>query len=243
MMSDQPGSRPNQVVRIVADVYPPYQFEANGSVKGADYEIVTGSLTRAGIQTTTQLLPWETCLDMMRRQEADAIFQITRTPERERDFLFSKTFRTEKTLFFKRADTVLAPGATKEINSLLATHTLGVLSGFSYGAIVDDAPAARIEVARHDELLNGLVERRFELALIDQSVAAYLVARIGVGDIEPVPRLKIERDLHFAARTSLPWLVEAFERGLGDLSRSGDYDAILRRYGISAASRREAPDD
>jgi polar amino acid transport system substrate-binding protein len=104
-MSEEPTSSLNQVVRLVADPYPPYQFEERGLVKGSDYEIVTRALALSGVRTIIKLLPWDACLDAMRCGEAGAIFQITPTPEREHEFLFSKPFRTARTLFFKRADT------------------------------------------------------------------------------------------------------------------------------------------
>ena len=82
------------IVRLVADPYPPYQYEEGGTTKGLDYELIATAFTAGGMEATIQLLLWEDCMAAMAAQDADAIFQITRTPHREEKYVFSAPFRT-----------------------------------------------------------------------------------------------------------------------------------------------------
>lgn len=228
---EQQSATTVEVVRLVADLYPPYQFARDGGITGADYEIVVRSFAARGVETTIRLLPWEQCLRAIGCGDADAIFQIVRSPERECDLVFSTRFRTAKTLVFKRADLVVKPG--QELPDLLAAHTVGVVRGFSYGLDVLDRSSGTIEVEKQQELLEGLSKRRFELALLDQGVAAYLIKELRVTGIEPIVGVQISRGLYVAARRGLAAVAKAFDDGFATLAASGDYDLILRSYGLS----------
>ena len=222
-------------VRLVADPYPPYQYEEDGTTKGMDFELIATAFAASGMEATIQLLPWEACLAAMAAQEADAIFQITRTPQREEQYTFLAPFRTARTLLFKQGSTPLELASLTDLVQLTKTHPIGTVKGFSYNALVDAlVPEAKIETDSQEELFQELADGRFDIALADSGVAAFLLEKMGFDGIEPVEGIEIGRELHLAAQKDLPGVVEAFDAGLRELRRDGRYAQIVDRYTLSS---------
>lgn len=217
-------------VRMVADPYPPYQYEEGGRVRGIDQEIITEAFRFHGIATETRLLPWKECLEWMESGRADGIFQILPNPQRERLFLFSDRLRTEKTVLFQPAGGDRDP---------FRGQRLGVLAGYSYGPEVDGLPELqKAEYGSQEALLQALAAGEVGLILMDAGLAAYRMKTRGVREIEPVPGYEITRPLHAAFSRDRPGIVRLFNSGLEAVRRQGVYERILSSYGLRASSDR-----
>jgi polar amino acid transport system substrate-binding protein len=239
-----PKTQDPWIVRLVADPYPPYQFELAGRVVGCDYELVVGAFESAGLLTTVRLLPWHACLAEIGHGRADGIFQIVRTPERDGQLRFSRPFRIARTLVYQRRGTFDRFASLADLESAAAAHPVGVLRGFSYDPLIDRLAArARIEVDTHEDLIRGLADASFDLALLDVGVATQLIGALGVDRIESVPGVEIARELCLAVRPPLQQVLEAFESGLDELRERGRDREILRKHGLEPEKTRsvEAP--
>ncbi|HLG57868.1 MAG TPA: transporter substrate-binding domain-containing protein [Vicinamibacterales bacterium] len=227
------------VARLVADPYPPYQFEVGGVVVGCDYELVSEALAEGGLPSTIRLLPWDVCISELRAGAADAVFQIARTPERELEFLFSAPLRTERTLIYGHPPALEGLANFQGLEEVTRTNPLGVLRGFSYNPFVDRLrPQARVEADSQEELVRRLAEGTLQLALLDSSVAQRLLDRADARGVELVPGIEITRRLHLAVRRTSPGVLEAFKAGFAVLRTSGREGEILQHYGFPAAAPR-----
>ncbi|HEX7300849.1 MAG TPA: transporter substrate-binding domain-containing protein [Solirubrobacteraceae bacterium] len=198
-------------VRVVADPYPPYQYAEDGEVRGHDHELVVAAFAAVGLRATTQLLAWPECLQSLRDGAADAIFQITPTPEREHWLVFSRPFRSARTLLYQRPGTISRPIRVDELPALATQMRVGVLEGFSYDPVIDGAPAA-LAAPSDGALLMALRDAVVDLAVVDEGVAEHLLD--GTGDAAPVPGFTVTRPLHLACRRADRAIVEAFDAGL-----------------------------
>jgi polar amino acid transport system substrate-binding protein len=150
-----------RTVRLVADPYPPYQFEEKGQVRGIDQDTIGEALRALGLRASTTLLTWNQCLQWMQDGKADGVYQMAPTPEREKLLLFS---------------------------TRLHGHTLGILAGYSYGAGIDALPTSlKMELASQEALARALAEGRVDAILMDQGVAGYLAKKLG---LEPMERIE-----------------------------------------------------
>jgi polar amino acid transport system substrate-binding protein len=225
-------------VRLVADPYPPYQFEENGRIRGVDNDIIKESFSVHDIEIETGLYGWDRCMEMMEAGNADGIFQITSTPERERQFLFSHQLRTACTLFFRRKRFPIELDSAVDLGSQLHNVKVGVLSGYSYGAAVDSiGDEQKVSAESGESLVFGLQRGEFALALMDQGVAACLMARLRIDTIEITPGFSIQRKLYVAFRKELFDLVRFFNSGLKTIREKGVYDDVFRRYGLQPISQ------
>jgi len=222
-----------ETVKLVADPYPPYQYKANNTVKGIDHDIITAAFEEYKIKTKTQLFPWEVCIEHMEMKKVDGIFQITITPEREKAFLFSKPFRTAKTVLFRNTKTPVRFNKDVEILCQLKRHKLGVLAGYSYDPRIDSLrEPVRTEVKSQEMLLENLLRGRFDLAIMDLGVAAYLMEKMDMDGIERVEGYEITRQLHVAFQKHLYELISLFNAGLDKVREKGLYNKIFKNYGL-----------
>ena len=220
-------------VRLVADPYPPYQYEEGGSVRGVDHDIIKEAFKVRGIRTETALYSWDGCIAQMEEEKADGIFQITRTPQRVRRFIFSHQLRTAATLFFKKKGLCIALDGSSEPVFFLQDHKIGVLSGYSYDPVIDDLSGEqKVEKRSSESLLYGLSAGEFDLALMDIGVATCLMRNLRIEGLDSVPGYEITRQLYVAFRKDLMELAVLFDSGLREIKENGVYDGIFRKYGL-----------
>ena len=222
-----------KIVKLVADPYPPYQYQENDTVKGIDHDIIVSTFKEHETDTEIQLFPWESCIELMENKKVDGIFQIAYTPEREKTFLFSRPFRTARTVFLRNASTLLEFEKNVEISLQLKTYRIGVLSGYSYDPAIDSLPeSARTEVKGQEMLLEGLLRGRFDLALMDSGVATYLIGKMNIGGIERVEGYEIKRQLHVAFQKDRYDLANLFNVGFEKIKEKGIYNEVFKDYGV-----------
>lgn len=223
----------NMLVQLVADPYPPYQFSEGGMIRGVDHDVVAAAFAEHGLRSETRLLSWDECLRRVVEGEADGIFQIQRSPERDKTYLFSQSIRTARTVFFKRAGFRFAFGPGQDPVETLAGLRLGVVAGYGYGDPVDAVPdEAKIAVESQEELLAGLVDDRFDLIAGDLGVISFLSRKLGIADIERVEGAEIARVLHVAFNKERGDLVTLFDSAFEQIIREGLRDKIFRQYGV-----------
>jgi len=167
-------------------------------------------------------------------ENADGIFQITRTPERERRYVFSELLRTAETAFFALSDQAIQLSETVDLREQLESLlTLGVLSGYSYDPAIDSLdPTIKVEVDRQEDLLLGLKDKRFDLAVMDSGVAAFLADKLGISGIKRVEGFAVTRELFVAFRPKRRDLVRPFNTQLEKLKAQGTFERIMARYGL-----------
>lgn len=228
----------DECVTLVADPYPPYQYEEGGIVKGIDYEVIASAFQTVGYDVQVKLLPWEECLRQLDAGKADGIFQISRTPEREKQYAFSDLLRTAETVFFARSDQPIKLCETVDLHEQLESLlTLGVLSGYSYDPVINSLdPSLKVEVERQEDLLVGLKEERFDLAIMDLGVAVFLMSKMGLAGIKRVEGFAVTRELFVAFRPKRRDLVGPFNTQLEKLKAQGPFERIMARYGLEGTS-------
>ncbi len=227
-------------VRLVADPYPPYQYEEGGEVKGVDQEVIREAFRVHGLEAETRLLPWRECLEWMERGRADGIFQIAPNPQRREQWLFSALLRTETTVLFRRrgsgaelrgagpegADAARGGGAAPGLR-------LGVLEGYSYDPFIDGLKEpARVACKSQEHLLQALAEGQVDLALMDAGVAAWLMRERKLEGIERAGDYRIARPLHVAFQKDRRETARLFDSGLAAVRARGLAGRIWARYGL-----------
>ncbi len=221
------------IVNLVADPYPPYQYNESGTVRGIDHDIITAVFREFKIETRVQLFPWKDCITLIENKKADGIFQIVLTPERESVFSFSRPLRTAGTALYCTAGTSVEFDSERDIKVQLEGYTLGALAGYSYNPVIDSLKEpSKKEVDTQEKLLKGLLDGRFDLVVMDTGVEAYLVDKMKVDSIVRVRGFEITRELHVAFQKNLIELKDLFNSGLDKIKEKGIYKQIFHKYGL-----------
>ena len=222
----------NQVVTLVADPFPPYQYVKGSQVTGLDYEIIRNAFQSQGLKISVTLHPWDECIQRVDQGLADGIFQMAKTPEREKRFLFSDLLRIAKTVFFcNKAKPVTLDSGDSLIEKLQETKT-AVVKGYSYGSDFDHLQGiCKVSVNSHQESLLELSAGKVGLAIMDRGVGVYLIDELKLGDkLQGVANFEIARPLFAAFQESRLDIQEIFDRGLEEIRRNGAYDELMSKY-------------
>jgi polar amino acid transport system substrate-binding protein len=219
--------------RLVADPYPPYQFEEAGRIRGIDQETIQEAFMLRGVQISTTLLPWVECLRWMDQDKADGIFQIAPNEERRKLFLFSEKMRTERMSLFAKRGVREKISRDTDIEQNLAGHIVGILEGYSYGPGINAlTELVKLKFTNQEALLTALLDGKADLVLMDAGVALYLAGKMGGLSIEQVEGYTIERPLHVAFQKRHHQLAELFNAGLKDVKAQAIDRRIFEGYGV-----------
>lgn len=75
----------SEVLVILYDPYPPYEYEENGEAKGVGIEVVKAALKKANLKAEFKLYPFARAYKMVTEGERQVFYlSLARTPERER---------------------------------------------------------------------------------------------------------------------------------------------------------------
>ena len=225
----------NRVVTLVADPFPPYQYMEGSQVTGLDYEIIINSFRNQNIKASVALRPWDECIQSMDQALADGIFQIAKTPERERRFLFSDLLRIAKTLLYCNKARPVTLDESGTLAEQLRKTTIATVRGYSYGPEFDGLQGiSRMPLNSHQDALLELSARNVDLAIIDQGVAVHLIDRLRLGDtLQEVANFEINRPLLVAFQKAAPQIRKIFNRGLDQVRRNGTYDVVMSKYKLN----------
>ena len=221
-------------VRLVADPYPPYQYQDGRVIRGVDHDVIAAAFQEEGLQVTTTLLPWDECVAAVKIGAADGIFQIQRTPERNAVFHFSDPLRTARTVFFTHKKSGFRFPAGIDPAQSLAKHRLGIVRGYGYDPMIVELPeSVKVIVETQEELLQGVADGRYDVAIVDLGVAAYLSVRLGLDGLEKVEGFEIARVLHVGFRRNRLEMAGQFNAGLRRIRKKGIYADIFAQYAVT----------
>ncbi len=116
------------VLKVVTTEYPPFEYVEDGVFRGQDVDTVRTVLRAMGFEPDFQVLPWARAEMMVRRGNADLLFSLTRSPERERHYLFTAPISSARDVLYARKDAGLSWTSYKDLTDL----SVGVTGGYSY---------------------------------------------------------------------------------------------------------------
>jgi len=196
--------------------------------------IVAQAFALEGVRVEYGFYPWARAYFLAQHGQVDASIGWYRTPERERDFLFSDAvFVESQVLFFLKEK----PVSWKTLSDLRGRN-IGAVLGYTYGAefqALEDRKAVNVERTASDEQnLRKLLAGRIDAAIISLAVGERLLQTLGENSAARIgldPRPVNAGPLHLIFPKKQPrsgdWL-RLFNRGLKKLKATGAADRFRR---------------
>lgn len=216
--------------------YPPYQFLDNNEIKGVAYDIVAELFNRAGYTISIEVHPWTKTLDMVKNGEADAVFTIYHTEEREKFLDYtSEILIIQQTAFFKLKDNdIIFDGDFNNLKGL----SVATVKGVNYGTEFEKA--AELNIFKiYDNAIDGqdsienLVSRKTDLMVSNVRGARYLAVKLNQSDkiemLTPVLE-NIPSYLAFSKYNDYTEIKNIYESELKKMKQDGTYNNILKKY-------------
>ncbi|WP_172205152.1 ABC transporter substrate-binding protein [Niveibacterium sp. COAC-50] len=224
---------------VVSEAFAPYVFEEQGQPTGFDYDVSKAVLARMGHTLKLSFAPWKRALLMAQKGEVDALLDIGRGDQNEReDFLAfpdEALSGTRITLFYLKRNPFRYEGLFS-----LAGKTVGTLAGYAYSPDFANAPYFQREaVETHEQNLRKLLRGHIDFAMLDTAVGIYTARRLGVADqigYEPISISGGKLYIAFSLARGQQSLARDFSKTLSAFKQTAEYRAIFARYGIDPAS-------
>ncbi len=225
---------PASTLYAVTEIYPPYEYLQDQKPQGIDIEILNEIGRQLGVQIEFSFRPWSRALFEAKIGQADFIFPVFRTPEREQYLSF-----TRWPISYERNVLVVPDNSPLQVSTWneLANLRIGVVTNYSYGQRFDnDNSFQRFDVRSNEVLLSMLLgEGRIDAAVINEMVFHELVMSQKINTRFRVLSLEINNDPLYIGfsratlRKSSTWKSE-FDRVLEHLHSTGYIQQKMEKY-------------
>lgn len=222
--------------KFVTLEYPPLEYLGDdNNPRGIAVDIVKRIMDSLGHTVEIKLLPWSRALEIASAGEADAIFTIFKTPERENFLDYSTEVLVPQTvgLYVKKGSHITFNG---DLNKL-KDASIGVVSTISYGKRFDKM-RSKLHIERADRLeknFQKLLSGSIDIMICNTFEADWEIKRLHLEkDIVMLPREveSVSSYIAFSKKRNLKELRNKFDKKFRTLKSSGEYDEIFKKYGV-----------
>lgn len=221
-----------QPLRLVCDIWPPYQYENRGELTGFSVELVNEVYASMGITDQTMTaFPWKRAMEIVTHGRADA--------------LFSANYTVDRSVFGQYPDTPLfeAPWVLWTRRGIKLTSLddikgkkVGVVMGYSYTPEFWKFIETHclVEKVSSDEVnFKKLEFGRIDVAIAEYGNGLYLQRRHELTEVQPQPNVEIKRDglyIIFSKDTVEREFVDEFSTKLKQFKETDAYKALRAKY-------------
>ncbi|QSI78513.1 substrate-binding periplasmic protein [Niveibacterium microcysteis] len=222
--------------RLVTFDYPPFMVaDSAGQLSGLMIDVVTEAFKRMGKAVRIELYPFSRCLAMVEAGDADAMFTIKRTPQREARYLFPKEpVLTQHYVFFVRSNSALEFKGTL---TDFANTTIGVVDNTSYGGTFDAAVKQgvfkKLDTApNYESNFRKLLVGRVDAVIISQVVGQAIVKRLNAAEQVRVSGPAVETAMSYMMfnKKTQPALISEFDKAIASMREDGTLGRIQNAY-------------
>ncbi|MBC3957621.1 substrate-binding periplasmic protein [Pseudomonas triticifolii] len=221
-------------LRIAADRWPPFTdaMLLNG---GLATDIVSTALRRAGYTTVYEQVPWARAMLGVSEGRHDVLVAAWFSEDRTRVGQFSKEYLVNRVRLLKRRDSTVQSLTHEQLHA----YVIAVVRGYAYSTAFDnDALLKKIPVQSFSMAIRMLAAARVDLALEDEYVARYNLAREAEdvrNNVEFLPGSLSENGLHILVSLKNPKhaeIVARFDREIAAMKADGSYDELFKLHGL-----------
>ncbi len=216
-------------ITAVGDPWPPF-LDPNQASQGIIAEIATAAYATQGYELETTFVPWARAVAGVKNATFDLLIGTWLTEERTKFLMFSKPYLNNSIKFIKKkGDTFNYSGLES-----LTGKSIGVVRGYGYGdELLNAKNFKRPEAKNFIGNIRKLVAGRIDLTLEDVIVAKAIIAKEQPDLLDKIEFSNTDYSTNALYVTSglanarHKELIEAFNKGLAVIKKSGEYDKIM----------------
>jgi polar amino acid transport system substrate-binding protein len=190
----------------------------------------------SGLSVTYHARPWARCFEETRTGDADGLFAIYRTAEREKQFLFSNEpiYLDREHVFVRRGE----PFDAAHWRDLLRGKRIGIVNGSYHGRRYEEAVEQNLfgaieTVNTPESLASMLAAGRIDAAFstieqMDEAMSRMRPAPAITAAQPAVDSLPVY--LAFTRKRDMSAVRDLVDRGLRKMKEDGRYDALRKRF-------------
>jgi polar amino acid transport system substrate-binding protein len=229
-----PAAGAAETVCLSTGDWPPYTSQSLPG-DGSGPRLVAEAFRRVGIETRFRFFPWKRAMEAALKGPCEGSLIWVKTPERERDFLYSDSLFEARDVFFHLKEVPFTWNGIEDLRGIPIGAVLGDAALGVEGRRAASEGRLRVEwVGDYPQNFKKLLHGRIKACLVTQEVGYFLLRR----DFPPQvaarfthhPRAMLVDTNHviFARnKQRSPGLLERFNHGLAILRQEGALERIL----------------
>ncbi|GBC61649.1 amino acid ABC transporter substrate-binding pro tein [Desulfonema ishimotonii] len=223
-------------LQVVTFEQAPAEYEEQGVIKGIAVDIVKEVFARMHQPILLNLYPFANSINRIKKRKVDAIFAVTKKPERELFLNYTSEVLLDQTatLYVRKNSQIKFDGDFRK----LSDYTFGVVNKATYGYKFDNAVTtgiiSKIEgVSAYRLNVLKLVKNRLDIIVGPRLGILYEIKKLGQQEavkelspsIESVPTY-----IAFSKTRVMPDIIEQFDLILKEIKKDGTYEKIIQSY-------------
>lgn len=233
---NQPAAAEERLV-IVTPGIAPISYEKDGKIIGIGTEVVSEAFARLGLPIEILILPGARALNMLEYGEADALFALAKTPERERFAAYPTTPMIDQpvSLFVQKDSTIVFDG---DVNTL-RPYAIGIIRGGRFSpafeaAIKEQRFPKLEEVSEYGQNILKLDAHRIDIIVGSRISVLFAAKELGkqdaIKELSPPLAASSPAYIAFSKKGKAIKVVAQFDEILKAMVQDGTYDRIMQSY-------------
>jgi polar amino acid transport system substrate-binding protein len=227
---------------VLTHPLPPFTTGTEAAPTGLAVDLVRMILSRTGDTGTVQVVPYARLMHDVRQGPSTIGFIVARTPEREGMMQWLGPIIVVPCHLYMKAGAAVVPRSLEEARSL---GSIGVARGGVDARYFEAHGFGNLDYSESQATtLRKIYLGRVDATPIGSVVFDSLLDEIGLkrSDFTWAPFPLYDSFVYAAVSPDVPAsAVASWSAALGELKRSGDYAALLARYGIEAGPEASQP--
>lgn len=222
---------------VVTPGISPISYEQDGKIIGIGTDIIVELFKRIKLQYDIKVVPSARAMSMVQDGEADFIFAVAKTPEREGFMFFTAdSFVDQPISLYVRTDSKISyDGDLKKI----AQARIGIIRGGRLSpdfeeAIKNKAFQNITEVAEYKQSILLLDSNRIDIAIGPRLSILFAAKEAGkqaiIKELEPPITPSSPAYLGISKKGKYAAYVDKINAALAAMRKDGTYDAVLKKY-------------
>lgn len=208
--------------------YPPYEFlDEEGRPSGFNVELTRAIARVMGMEVDIRLGSWNEMRRALTVGEVDILQGMVPSEERAAQVDFTLPHAVVHQSIWNRSNEPPITSVEQMEGREVIVMRGSIMHDFMLRQNVD---ARLVTVDSLAEALRLLASGSYDCALVAKLPGQYLIKKLGLTNIEAVPRPLLAQDYGYAVKKGNRELLARFNEGLSILKESGEYQAIYRKW-------------
>lgn len=215
---------------ILAEDFPPFQYEKDGELKGSSTAVVKEILKEMGQDDSNiSIESWSIAYDLTQNEDGHILYSMFRTPEREELFKWVGPITVESNSFYKKS------GSTIEITSFddaKLLSTIGVGKAQASQILLETEGFENLEVYEEESYIyQELIDGNVELIPSDNTVFPFRLKELGIelSEIEKTDIELYENELYIAfSKSTSDDIITNWQNTLDNMKATNHYNEVYK---------------
>lgn len=218
------GDRKSVLVVGTHAGFKPFEYLENGKVVGFDIDISKEVAKSLGKELKIEDSAFDGLLPALESGQVDMVIAgMTKTPEREKNVLFSKPY------YSAAQKIVVQKGSSIKNKYELSGNKIGVQLGTTSDTIVSKIDGVNIvKLQSVPSVLQDLTSGKIDAAVLDEAPAKQYLQ--GFSNLEVLPDSLSDEDYAVAIKKGNEELQNQVNKVIAEMKKDGRYQALLEKY-------------